>query len=236
MAVTITEAITVGFIGAGKMAEAIARGVANSGTIPAARMRAADLSEDRRRVFSELGVKAFDSLMSSELICLLHSMLEWVGHGRLIRVMPNTPCLVGKGASVMCLGDMATHEDEKLVSSIFGSVGKIWTADEKLLDGVTGLSGSGPAYIFLAIEAMADGGVAAGVPRELALSLASQTVLGAGALAIEKGDHPGQLKDEVASPAGTTMAGICELEKGAFRGLLISAVTAAAKRSQELSN
>ncbi|CAN6444008.1 unnamed protein product [Victoria cruziana] len=272
MAVPITEAFTLGFIGAGKMAEAIARGVATSGTIPAARMRAADLNEDRRRVFSELGAKAFDSnvkvVEESKVIILsvkpqivkkvahelrpfftkeklvvsiaagikLKDLQEWVGHGRLIRVMPNTPCLVGMGASVMCLGDMATHEDEKLVNSIFGSVGKIWTVDEKLFDGVTGLSGSGPAYIFLAIEAMADGGVAAGLPRELALSLASQTVMGAAALAVNTGEHPGQLKDAVASPAGTTMAGICELEKNGFRGILISAVTAAAKRSQELSN
>ncbi|KAL6010027.1 Pyrroline-5-carboxylate reductase [Asimina triloba] len=130
---------------------------------------------------------------------------------------------------------MATKEDEKLIESIFGAIGKVWRADEKCFDAVTGLSGSGPAYIFLAIEALADGGVAAGLPRDLALKLASQTVLGAATMVIKSGKHPGQLKDDVASPAGTTISGIRELENSGFRGALINAVVAAANRSRELS-
>uniref|UniRef100_A0A2N9GGT9 Pyrroline-5-carboxylate reductase dimerisation domain-containing protein n=1 Tax=Fagus sylvatica TaxID=28930 RepID=A0A2N9GGT9_FAGSY len=113
----------------------------------------------------------------------------------------------------MSLGGSATEEDADIIAKLFGSVGKIWRGDEKLFDAVTGLSGSGPAYIFLAIEALADGGVAAGLPRELALGLASQTVLGAASMATKTGKHPGQLKDDVTSPGGTTIAGIHELEK-----------------------
>ncbi|KAL3585257.1 hypothetical protein D5086_012124 [Populus alba] len=160
---------------------------------------------------------------------------EWAGHSRFIRVVPNTPSAVGEAASVMCLGGAATEEDGELVAKLFGSVGKIWRADEKLFDAIVGLSGSGPAYIYLAIEALADGGVAAGLPRELAMGLASQTVLGAASMASKTGKHPGQLKDDVASPGGTTIAGIHELEKGGFRGTLMNAVAAAAKRSRELS-
>ncbi|KAJ0078807.1 hypothetical protein Patl1_22868 [Pistacia atlantica] len=139
---------------------------------------------------------------------------------------------MSSSGSFTSLGGASTEEDGELISKLFGSVGKVWRADEKLFDGITGLSGSGPAYIFLAIEALADGGVAAGVPRELALVLASQTVLGAVSMVTKYGKHPGQLKDDVASPGGTTIAGVHELEKGGLRG---NAVVAAAKRSQQLS-
>ncbi|KAI6673711.1 hypothetical protein NL676_001617 [Syzygium grande] len=149
--------------------------------------------------------------------------------------MPNTPAAVGEAASVMSLGGAVKEEDAELIATLFGSIGKIWKADEKYFDAITGLSGSGPAYIFLAIEALADGGVAAGLPRELALGLASQTVLGAASMASKMGKHPGQLKDDVGSPGGTTIAGIHELEKGGFRGILMNAVIAAAKRGRELS-
>ncbi|KAK4485511.1 hypothetical protein RD792_008153 [Penstemon davidsonii] len=165
----------------------------------------------------------------------LKDLQEWAGHSRFIRVMPNTPAAVGLAASVISLGAAATKDDGELISKLFGSIGKVWTADEKLFDAVTGLSGSGPAYIYLAIEALADGGVAAGLPRELALGLASQTVLGAASMTANAGKHPGQLKDDVASPGGTTIAGIHELEKAGFRGILMNAVVAAAKRSKELS-
>ncbi|KAF3951833.1 hypothetical protein CMV_022558 [Castanea mollissima] len=136
---------------------------------------------------------------------------------------------------VMSLGGSAIEEDADIIAKLFGSVGKIWRGDEKFFDAVTGLSGSGPAYIYLAIEALANGGVAAGLPRELGLGLASQTVLGAASIATKTGKHPGQLKDEVTSPGGTTIAGIHELEKGGFRGTLMNAVIAAANRSRELS-
>lgn len=136
----------------------------------------------------------------------------------------------------MCLGEEATDDDREKVGSIFGAIGKVWKdVKEECFDGVTGLSGSGPAYIFLAIEAMADGGVAAGLPRDLALSLATQTVYGAAAMVRETGKHPGELKDSVASPSGTTIAAIRELERGGFRGVLMNAVIASANRSRDLS-
>ncbi|XP_026655865.2 pyrroline-5-carboxylate reductase-like isoform X2 [Phoenix dactylifera] len=160
----------------------------------------------------------------------LKDLQEWSGQRRIIRVMPNTPATV-----VMCVGEMATKKDEERVTSLFGAIGKVWTADEKYFDAVTGLSGSGPAYVYRAIEALADGGVAAGLPRDLVLGLASQTVLGAAATVNLTGKHPGQLKDAVTSPAGTTVAGIQELERGAFRGTLMNAVVAATKRCRELS-
>ncbi|KAF0926781.1 hypothetical protein E2562_027391 [Oryza meyeriana var. granulata] len=180
------------------------------------------LSEEKLLVSIAAGIKMED-------------LQGWSGHRRIIRVMPNTPSAVGQAASVMCLGEMATENDENCVRSLFSAIGKVWTAEEKYFDAVTGLSGSGPAYIFLAIEAMADGGVAAGLPRDLALGLASQTVLGAATMVNQTGKHPGQLKDMVTSPAGTTITGIQELEKGAFRGTLINAVVAATKRCRELS-
>ncbi|KAF3336826.1 pyrroline-5-carboxylate reductase [Carex littledalei] len=160
---------------------------------------------------------------------------ECAGKSRIIRVMPNTPSAVGQAASVFCMGETATKKDEERVAKLFGAVGKVWTAEEKYFDAITGLSGSGPAYIYLAIEALADGGVAAGLTRDLALGLASQTVLGAAAMVNQTGKHPGQLKDAVTSPAGTTIAGIRELEKGAFRASLINAVVAATDRCRELS-
>ncbi|KAF2308184.1 hypothetical protein GH714_036500 [Hevea brasiliensis] len=165
----------------------------------------------------------------------LKDLQEWAAHSRFIRVMPNTAASVGEAATVMSLGRAATEEDGELIAKLFGSVGKVWRADDKYFDAITGLSGSGPAYIYLAIEALADGGVAAGLPRELALGLASQTVLGAATMVTKTGKHPGQLKDDVASPGGTTIAGIYELEKAGFRGVLMNAVVAAAKRGQELS-
>jgi pyrroline-5-carboxylate reductase len=119
---------------------------------------------------------------------------------------------------------------------IFASVGKIVLLEERLMDAVTGLSGSGPAYIFLAIEAMADGGVKMGLPRETANLMAAQTVLGAARMILETGQHPGQLKDQVASPGGTTIAGLHRLEQGGLRAVLMDAVEAATKRSQELGN
>ncbi|PIN10479.1 Pyrroline-5-carboxylate reductase [Handroanthus impetiginosus] len=218
------ESYNLGFIGAGKMAESIARGVVKSGVLPASRIRTAHLGTARRNAFESFGVRVLEQ-----------NSQEWAGHNRFIRVMPNTPAAVGVAASVIGLGAAATKDDGELIAKLFGAIGKVWTANEKLFDAVTGLSGSGPAYIYLAIEALADGGVAAGLPRELALGLASQTVLGAASMAVNVGKHPGQLKDDVTSPGGTTIAGVQELEKAGFRGTLMNAVVAAAKRSQELS-
>jgi pyrroline-5-carboxylate reductase len=153
---------------------------------------------------------------------------------RVVRVMPNQPCLVGASASGFALGRSAKKEDKETVQNILNSVGMAFCLDEKLLDAVTGLSGSGPAYIYMIIEAMADGGVLAGLPRDVALQLAAQTVLGAGKTYLETRKHPGELKDMVASPGGTTIEGIRVLEEAGVRGAFIDAVEAAAKKSEEL--
>jgi pyrroline-5-carboxylate reductase len=148
--------------------------------------------------------------------------------------MPNTPCLVGEGASGYCLGPRTTEADRELVERLLSSVGRAVAVDEKLLDVVTGLSGSGPAFVFVMIEALADGGVRMGLPRATALELAAQTVKGAAQMVLVSGDHPAVLKDQVASPGGTTIAGLQALEAGGLRSALIGAVEAATRRSIEL--
>jgi pyrroline-5-carboxylate reductase len=153
---------------------------------------------------------------------------------RVIRTMPNTPALVGAGMTALATGNRATPEDTDLALELFEVVGQAAVVEERLMDAVTGLSGSGPAFVALFIEALADGGVKAGLPRVLAHNMAVQTVLGAAKLCHEEDLHPGKLKDLVASPGGTTIEGLHALEKGGFRGLVMSAVTAAAARSKEL--
>jgi pyrroline-5-carboxylate reductase len=154
--------------------------------------------------------------------------------GRVIRAMPNTPALVQQGMTALAIGDGVQEKDVASVRSIFESVGKVVPVEERLMDAVTGLSGSGPAYVFLTIEALADGGVKMGLPRAIAEVLAAQTVLGAAQMVLETGQHPARLKDQVASPGGTTIAGLHRLEQGGLRATLIDAVEAATRRSQEL--
>jgi pyrroline-5-carboxylate reductase len=153
---------------------------------------------------------------------------------RIIRTMPNTPSLVGAGACALARGEHASDEDLAVASRIFQSVGTTTVVDENLLDAVTGLSGSGPAYVFLVIEALSDAGVKVGLPRYTALKLAAQTVLGSAQLLIETNAHPGQLKDQVTSPGGTAIAGLHTLEAGGLRTTLINAVEAATRRAKEL--
>lgn len=153
---------------------------------------------------------------------------------RIVRSMPNTPSLVGTGACAIAPGEHATSEDLDTASAIFQSVGITTVVEENLLDAVTGLSGSGPAYVFLMIEALSDAGVKVGLPRYTALKLAAQTVLGSAKLLIETGQHPGHLKDQVTSPGGTAIAGLHTLEAGGLRTTLINAVEAATKRAREL--
>jgi pyrroline-5-carboxylate reductase len=155
---------------------------------------------------------------------------------RIVRVMPNTPCLVGAAASGISAGAKATSEDLAMVVKLFESVGVARVVPESMLDAVTGLSGSGPAFVFAMIEAMSDGGVRAGLPRETATALAAQTVLGSAKMVLETRQHPGDLKDAVASSAGTTIEGLSVLERAGVRGAFIDAVYAAAKRSKELGN
>ena len=153
---------------------------------------------------------------------------------RLIRVMPNTPCLLGASASGFSPSTAATAEDVALVQRLLDAVGKAFQLPEHLLDAVTGLSGSGPAFVYVMIEALSDGGVRMGLPRDVATALAAQTVLGAARMVLETGTHPGALKDMVASPGGTTIAGLHALERGGVRGALIDAVEAATRRATEL--
>ena len=148
--------------------------------------------------------------------------------------MPNTPCLVGLGATALSPGEHATPEDLVLATAMFDSVGLTTVVDEYQLDAVTGLSGSGPAYIFLIIEALSDAGVKVGLSRHQSLKLAAQTVLGSAKLLMETNQHPGQLKDQVTSPGGTAIAGLHTLEAGGLRTTLMDAVEAATNRAREL--
>ncbi|HQZ67318.1 MAG TPA: pyrroline-5-carboxylate reductase, partial [Planctomycetaceae bacterium] len=153
---------------------------------------------------------------------------------RVIRVMPNTPCLIGRGASGLSAGSAATADDSRLIGELLATVGLVEIVPEPLLDAVTGLSGSGPAYVFQMIEALSDGGVKMGLPRATATRLAAQTLAGAAEMLLSTGLHPGALKDSVTSPGGTTIAGLHAMEVGGVRAALINAVEAATLRSREL--
>jgi len=261
-----------GFIGAGKMASALVRGMIRAGTAAPQSIYASDpLEPIRSELATQTGVTVTDSnarvAHKSDVLVLavkpqqmahvlthlrpvltpqhlvisiaagvtLRTLAEGLGHEhRIVRVMPNTPALVGEGAACYCLGPRASVADEKLVLACLQSVGKAFPLAESLLDAVTGLSGSGPAFVAVVIEALADGGVRVGLPRDLALALATQTVLGTARLLLETGQHPAELKDQVASPAGTTIAGLQVLERAGLRAALIDAVEAASRRSAEL--
>ncbi len=268
----MAEQLTLGFLGAGKMATALARGfiraelvssrqVIGSDPSPAAcaafkKETGADTTHSNRDVleFAKVLVLAVkpdqvgavlaevrDRFTASHLLISiaagvpLAKLEASVGAGaRLIRVMPNTPALVGLSATAYAAGKGASPADGELVQRLFSAVGLAFSLKEPLLDAVTGLSGSGPAYIYVAIEALSDGGVAAGLPRDIATKLAAQTVLGSAKMVLETGLHPGTLKDMVTSPGGTTIEGIHELERNHFRAALMSAVRAAAEKSRKL--
>jgi pyrroline-5-carboxylate reductase len=153
---------------------------------------------------------------------------------KVIRAMPNTPALVGQSAIAYALGTSATSAESHLAQKLFSAVGLAFEVKENLMDAVTGLSGSGPAYVYMIIEAMSDGGVAQGLPRDVATQLAAQTVLGSARMVLETGLHPGSLKDMVTSPGGTTIEGIHELEKAGVRGAFMNAVRAASEKSRKL--
>ncbi|BFM40467.1 pyrroline-5-carboxylate reductase [Synechocystis sp. LKSZ1] len=152
----------------------------------------------------------------------------------IIRAMPNTPATVGAGMTALALGKLVEAQHATLAKSLFGAVGQVVEVPESLMDAVTGLSGSGPAFVAMMVEALADGGVGVGLPRSIAHTLALQTVLGTAQLLQETGRHPAELKDQVTSPGGTTIAGVTVLEKMSFRAALIEAVRAAWRRAQEL--
>jgi pyrroline-5-carboxylate reductase len=151
-----------------------------------------------------------------------------------IRAMPNTPSMVGEGITAICKGKYATPEHLEIASKLFNAVGKTVVVDEKHMDAITGLSGSGPAFLYIILEALAEGGVKMGLSRELATLLAAQTMLGAAKVVLETGHHPALLKDTVTTPAGCTIDGILELEDGKLRVTLIKAVVKASQRAKEL--
>lgn len=262
-----------GFIGSGRMATALVRGMLRAGTAAPGAVSASDPVEaSRAALAAEEGVFVTDSNLDvarrSDALVLavkpqsmaavlqelrpavtpdhlivsiaagvsIDTMARGLGADRrLVRVMPNTPALLGVGASAYCLGPHARPTDEGVVRSCLEAVGRAYRVPESLLDAVTGLSGSGPAFVYVMIEALSDGGVRVGLPRDVATALAAQTVLGAAKMVLETGEHPGVLKDQVTSPGGTTIAGLHALERGGLRAALIDAVEAATKRSAELA-
>ncbi len=188
-------------------------------------------------VMSELrpALKPTHLIISIAAGLTLKSLAAGLGEqARIVRVMPNTPCLVGASATGYAANSAASAEDVELVGKLFGAVGTAYRLPEHLLDAVTGLSGSGPAYVYVLIEALADGGVRCGLPREIAQKLAAQTVFGAAKMVLSSELHPAALKDAVASPGGTTIAGLHALERAGFRAAAMDAVEAATWRAQEL--
>ena len=264
--------LSIGFLGAGKMATALARGLVRAKLAAADQIFASDPVAAARAAFAEetagkvIGTNV-EVIQSAKVLFLAvkpdqvagvlaeirehftsEHLLVSIAAGvpipkmegalpsgaRVIRVMPNTPALVGEAAAGYALGKAATASDGELVQKLFSAVGVAFQVKEYLLDAVTGLSGSGPAYVYQFIEALSDGGVAAGLPRDIATKLAAQTVLGSAKMVLETGQHPGALKDMVTSPGGTTIEGLHELEKGKLRGTVISAVRAATEKSKKL--
>jgi pyrroline-5-carboxylate reductase len=264
--------LKIGFLGAGKMATALAQGFLNAKLVGAKQIFAADPFDTARKHFAaETGAKTFSgnlevaknsgilflatkpdqvtaalaeissaftknhlviSIAAGVTLAKLEAALP--AGARVIRVMPNTPALVGAGASGFALGKNASAADAELAKKLLSAVGVAMQVKENLLDAVTGLSGSGPAYVYQFIEALSDGGVAAGLPRDVATRLAAQTVLGGAKMVLETGVHPGALKDQVTSPGGTTIEGLHELEKGKLRATVMSAVRAATEKSKKL--
>jgi pyrroline-5-carboxylate reductase len=270
--------LNIGFLGAGKMAAALACGFIKAGLAAPGQVLASDPSEAARTAFARAtGATAAESNIQvaafARVIVIavkpgcVKALLEEVrrhltpehlvisiaagvtidqletglhrdsipgGFARVIRVMPNTPALIGASASAFARGRAATAQDAALAQRLLEAVGIVFELKEPLLDAVTGLSGSGPAYFYAIIEALSDGGVAAGLPRDVATKLAAQTALGSARMVLETGLHPGALKDMVTSPGGTTIEGLHEMEKGGVRGVLISAVRAAACKARKL--
>ncbi|XP_066583993.1 uncharacterized protein P5cr-2 [Prorops nasuta] len=266
-----TRMLKIGFLGGGKMAQSLAKGIIRAGLSKGEMIVASCLPNDEGSIsaFKEIGSKTVFTnapvIEHGDLLILsvkpqvvpkvlpelknCNKLLLSIAMGipistlesnlppntPVIRVMPNTPVLVGCGATVFARGSNAKDEDAAIAKKLFSSVGYCEEVPENMIDPVTALAGSGPAYVYMMIEALADGGVKMGLMRPIAYKLAAQTVLGAGTMVRETNIHPGQLKDDVASPAGSTIAGIHHLEKSGLRSALIGAVEAAAIRCKEVN-
>jgi pyrroline-5-carboxylate reductase len=265
--------MNVGFIGAGKMAEALISGILKNGVCTPERIIAADISPERLEYMkSTFGIRTTEKNQEAakEADCLFIAVKPYlaveavreVAHelsgvlvvsiaagvtlaileeaaGKdvaVIRVMPNTPALVGCGMAALAAGTHASDTAVERAKKIMEAVGEAVVVDEDKMDAVTAVSGSGPAYIYLVIEAMADGGVRAGLPRDVALRLAAKTAMGAAHMVLETGEHPGRLKDNVASPGGTTIEAMAALEKSGVRGAFIEAIEAACRRAKEMGS
>jgi len=269
---SILASHSIGFIGAGNMAEALIRGLVKGGHVPANRITASAPRNDRLAELAETyGIavtrdnrevaRAASIVVLSVKPQILDKVLREVGDQikpgtlvisiaagvdtetieealadgvRVVRAMPNTPALVGAGATAISAGKHASDEDLAMARAVFDAVGITVQLDESHLDAVTGLSGSGPAYIFLILEALADAGVKVGLSRRNAQRLAAQTVMGSAKMLLETDEHVGHLKDMVTSPGGTAIAGLHTLEEGGLRTTLINAVETATKRAREL--
>ena len=192
--------------------------------------------KDAPAAFAELRNKiTLNTILVSVIAGLKIDIIEkFFPHSPIIRAMPNVPILVGEGMTAYTVNKKATQTDRKIVEQFWSSIGRSIEIEERFMDAVTGLSGSGPAYAFVMIDAMADGGVAAGLSRPAAIELAAQTLLGAAKMVLETGEHPAALRDKVTSPAGTTIEGIRVLEKCGVRSALIEAVLAATEKSRAL--
>jgi len=266
------KGLTVGFIGAGNMGEALIKGLIEANLVPATSIHATDVRLERlKELDRQFGIQVSsdnaDLVRHSDIVILavkpqiMDSVLKEIApavtrkkllisiaagvstakiravlhkDARLIRVMPNTPALVLEGVTAIAKADGLEPDDLDTAGEIFSAVGRVVVLDETLMDAVTGLSGSGPAYVAIVIESLADGGVRMGLDRITAMTLATQTVLGAAKLLLETGLHPGALKDMVSSPGGTSIAGIAALEEGGIRTTFIKAVERATERSREL--
>ncbi|XP_040580943.1 pyrroline-5-carboxylate reductase 2 [Lepeophtheirus salmonis] len=265
----------IGFIGAGKMALALARGFSEK-INPTAVLASCPPSDDL--LLKQFRDHGFDTYNSNEFVArnsdvvifatkpfvfpiimkelkhvfTVNQLLISIAAGlkinliekslkdgdklKIMRVMPNTPSLVNEGVTVYAPNKQCKSEEEEIVERLFSSVGRVYKVNETQIDAVTGISGSGPAYMFLIIEAMADAGVRQGLPRDFAYKLAAQTMVGAGRMVLETGDHPAVLKDAVCSPAGSTIEALDTLEKNGMRSSIMKAVEAATNRCKELGN
>lgn len=261
------------FIGAGRMASALASGIVDAGLASAEQIAASDPSTEVRETFASslagatVGDDNAKAADSAEIVVLavkpqiMPAALKSVspaktdgplfvsiaagfplssleaglgGNARVVRVMPNTPSMVGCGVSGYCGGRLATTEDLQQVKQMLAAVGAGFELPEHLLDAVTGLSGSGPAFVYSMIEAMSEGGTKAGLPDDVALQLAARTVAGAAQMVLTTGVSPAELRNAVTSPGGTTLAGLNALEQGGMRAAVLAAVEAATNRSREL--